>query len=145
MTSRRAVAAAEGALEQRLREAAFRAMENAYAPYSGFRVGAAVAGDDGVVAAGCNVENSAYPAGICAERGAVSAMVAGGGRRVRALVIATEADDPTPPCGMCRQVLAEFSDPALEVVSATRSGREARWRMGELLPAPFTPASLGRH
>jgi cytidine deaminase len=132
------------ALEQRLRAAAFRAMENAYAPYSGFRVGAAVAGDDGELAAGCNVENSAYPAGMCAERGAVSALVAHGARRVSALVIATEADDATPPCGICRQVLAEFADPDLEVVSATRSGREARWRLGELLPAPFTPASLGR-
>jgi cytidine deaminase len=137
--------AGAAALDERLREAAFRAMENAYAPYSGFRVGAAVAGEDGVVVAGCNVENSAYPSGICAERGAVAALVAGGGRRVRALVIATEADDPTPPCGMCRQVLGEFADADLEVVSATRSGREARWRMGELLPAPFTPASLGRH
>ena len=128
----------------RLRDAAFAALEHAYAPYSGFRVGAAVADEDGRVSAGCNVENSSYPAGICAERGAVAAMVAAGGRRVSALVLATEADEATPPCGICRQVLSEFADPSLEVVSVTRAGREARWRMAELLPAPFTLESLGR-
>ena len=126
-----------------LRRAAFAALDNAYAPYSGFRVGAALLGDGDKVFAGCNVESAAYSSGICAERGAVAAAVAGGSRSFRGLVVATEAGEPTPPCGMCRQVLVEFS-PGLEVVSVTRSGREARWSMRDLLPRPFTPASMER-
>ena len=126
-----------------LRERAFAAMERAYAPYSKFRVGAALLSSDGSVAEGCNVENAAYPAGICAERGAEAAAVARGNRAFETIVIATEADEPTPPCGMCRQVLEEFA-PHLVVVSVTRAGRDARWTMDELLPKAFTPHSLDR-
>ena len=126
-----------------LTERAMAAMERAYAPYSGFRVGAALLAGDGSVTEGCNVENAAYPAGICAERAAVAAAVTRGVRDFAVIVIATEADRPTPPCGMCRQVLMEFA-PQLEVVSRTRSGASARWTMSELLPEAFTPTSLGR-
>ena len=126
-----------------LRERAMAAMEVAYAPYSGFRVGAAMLGPDGGIFAGCNVENASYPAGICAERSAVSAAIAHGVRNFSALVIATEAESPTPPCGMCRQVLMEFA-PLLAVRSVTRSGAEAQWSMVDLLPQAFTPTSLGR-
>jgi cytidine deaminase len=126
-----------------LRERAFAAMERAYSPYSNFRVGAALLASDGSVSEGCNVENAAFPAGICAERGAVSAAVARGNRSFETILIATEADEPTPPCGMCRQVLVEFA-PHLLVVSATRDGREARWTLDELLPKAFTPHSLDR-
>src|SRR4051794_38146470 len=126
-----------------LRERAFAAMERAYAPYSNFRVGAALLSSDGSVSEGCNVENAAYPAGICAERSAVSAAVARGNRSFETILITTEAEDPTPPCGMCRQVLEEFS-PHMLVVSVTRDGREARWTLDELLPKAFTPHSLDR-
>jgi cytidine deaminase len=126
-----------------LRERAFAAMERAYAPYSNFRVGAALLASDGSITEGCNVENASFPAGICAERGAVAAAVARGNRAFDAIVIATDADEPTPPCGICRQVLEEFA-PHLIVLSATRSGRDARWTLDELLPKAFSPHSLTR-
>ena len=119
------------------------AMENAYAPYSGFRVGAALLGADGSISVGCNVENASYPAGLCAERAAVAGAVARGVRSFSAIVIATEAESPTPPCGICRQVLMEFA-PDLAVLSVTRSGAEAQWSMSDLLPKAFTPTSLER-
>ena len=126
-----------------LAERAMSAKERAYAPYSGFRVGAALLATDGSITEGCNVENASYPAGMCAERGAISAAVARGVRDFVAIVIATDAEQPTPPCGICRQVMMEFA-PRLEVISVTRGGADARWTMSDLLPAAFTPTSLGR-
>lgn len=117
------------------------AMARAYAPYSRFRVGAALLTRDGAVVTGCNVENAAYPSGICAERGAVAAAVAQGHRDFALLVLATEADSATPPCGMCRQVLVEFA-PTLPVVSVAGDGHAQEWTMADLLPRPFLPRSL---
>jgi cytidine deaminase len=126
-----------------LRERAFAVMERAYAPYSAFRVGAALLATDGSVSEGCNVENASYPAGMCAERSAISAAVSRGIRTFDAIVIATEADEPTPPCGICRQVLEEFS-PHVTVISFTRDGHVSRWSLDELMPKAFTPHSLDR-
>lgn len=126
-----------------LYERASAAMRHAYAPYSGFRVGAALLASDGAIDHGCNVENAAYPSGICAERAAVAAAVTRGVREFRAIVIVTEAETPTTPCGMCRQVLMEFA-PELVVYSRTRGGASARWTMSDLLPDAFSPTSMGR-
>lgn len=131
------------AIELALREKATMAMEQAYAPYSKFRVGAALLAEDGGIDAGCNVENASYPAGLCAERAAIAAAVARGARTFTAIVIVTEAEVPTSPCGICRQVLMEFA-PDLTVHSVTRGGASARWSMSELLPEAFTPTSMGR-
>lgn len=154
MTSRRSVAGASrystpvrqarfDADLAALKEAAQEAMEHAYAPYSRFKVGAALIGEDGTVVAGCNVENASFPCGICAERAALAAALARGFRIFELLVVCTEAESPTPPCGMCRQALSEFA-PNMTVVSITRGGREAKWPLRELLPSPFTPDSLDR-
>ena len=126
-----------------LKEAALEAMTRAYAPYSNFKVGAAIIGDDGTVFTGCNVENASYPAGMCAERSALASAIARGFRVFELIVVATEAEEPTPPCGLCRQVLSELA-PGLCVVSITKSGLEHRWPLHELLPAPFTNHSLDR-
>ena len=124
-----------------LRDAAFAALEHAYAPYSNFRVGAALRAPGGEIVLGCNVENAAYPAGTCAERVALGAAVVRGLRNFTHVVVATEASTPTPPCGICRQVLWELA-PDCHVISVTRAGAEAQWRLAELLPHPFTPSSL---
>lgn len=123
------------------RAAALAAMQHAYAPYSHFRVGAALRATDGTIVSGCNVENAAFPAGTCAERGALAAAVATGHRSFDLLVVASDAGDPTPPCGMCRQALMEFS-PALRVLAVTTGGKRVEWMLSDLLPQPFTPASL---
>ncbi|MGH7623953.1 MAG: cytidine deaminase [Gemmatimonadaceae bacterium] len=126
-----------------LSAAAFEAMARAYVPYSGFRVGAALAVADGRIFLGCNVENASYGAAICAERAAVLAALANGARAFTRMVIASDARTPAPPCGLCRQVLAEFA-PSLEIVSCTQAGARGTWSLADLFTYPFTPHSLER-
>ncbi len=116
--------------------AARQAMARAYAPYSGFRVGAALETSDGEVYTGCNVENSSYPVGVCAERVAIGHAVVSGARTFVRIAIASSGARPASPCGMCRQALAEFG-PDIEVVSVDAEGGRAEWTLGELLPFHF--------
>jgi cytidine deaminase len=119
-----------------LRDAAFAAMENAYAPYSRFRVGAALKAASGEIISGCNVENAVYGEALCAERVAVAAAVARGLRDFEEIAIASEADEPSPPCGSCRQTMSEFA-PELKVTSYAKNGKQATWRLTDLLPEAF--------
>jgi cytidine deaminase len=121
-------------------EAARSAQSRAYAPYSNFRVGAALEAVDGTVYTGCNVENASYGLTICAERAAISAAVGAGARRFRRAVVVSDVDPPAAPCGACRQVLAEFG---LDLpIDGVGSQRKVTWRLAELLPAAFGPEQL---
>jgi cytidine deaminase len=116
------------------------ARPRAHAPYSGFHVGAAVLAGGGVFT-GVNVENASYPLSVCAERNAVAAAVVGGMTSIEAVAVVADADDPTPPCGGCRQVLNEFG-PQMLVVCEGASGRRSRWVLSEVLPHAFGPSNL---
>ncbi len=123
--------------------AARRARRRAWAPYSGFRVGAAVAAG-GEIHPGANVENASYGLTVCAERTAVAAAVLAGRRRIEAVAVASDTTPPTPPCGACLQVLAEFAGPDLPVLLAGAGGRVDRTTLGDLLPRAFGRATPGR-
>jgi cytidine deaminase len=119
------------------------AREAAYAPYSSFQVGAALLADDGSVQRGVNVENASYPAGICAERGAIAAAVAAGHRRFTAVAVAGPAGVAITPCGICRQVLSEFSpDGSLRVIARDAAGMIRGTTIAALLPGAFGPDDL---
>ncbi len=123
--------------------AAARAVQHrAHAPYSRFKVGAALLDEQGRVHSGCNVENSAYPQGLCAEAGAIAAMVAGGGTRIVAAVVVGEGVQPCMPCGGCRQKLREFARDDTPVVVADAHQVRGRFTLGELLPHSFGPEHL---
>ena len=121
--------------------AARQALEHAHAPYSGFRVGAALEAEDGRIFVGANVENASFGLTNCAERVALGAAIVAGARRFRRLVVATEGRTPTPPCGACRQALVEFG--ADTVVEAVNAADRRQWRLADLLPDHFGPADLG--
>jgi cytidine deaminase len=122
-------------------EAALLARENAVAPFSRFRVGAALEGDDGSIHTGCNVENASYGLTLCAERVAVFKALSEGARRFRRMAVVADTDALTPPCGACRQILWEFCGD-IEVLLANPGGRTETFRMTDLLPRPFDASFL---
>ena len=130
------------ALTQRLLEAASTARDAAYAPYSRFKVGAALLDEQGRIHTGCNVENAAYPQGTCAEAGALSALVLAGGRRLQAVLVVGQADQPVTPCGGCRQKLREFAAEPVPVFCTSPEGQVLETTMGALLPHSFGPEQL---
>ena len=137
------MAATDAQLAQ-LADAARAARRRAYAPYSRFAVGAALLDEQGRIHAGCNVENAAYPQGLCAEAVALGALVLAGGTRIVAAVVAGEASQPVTPCGGCRQKLREFAADDVPVLSVDAHAVVARHTLGELLPASFGPDHLRR-
>ena len=127
-----------------LRDAALMVRENAHAPYSRFKVGAAVTGASGAVYTGCNVENAAYPEGTCAEAGAIAAMVAAGETALREVYVVADSPMPVSPCGGCRQKLAEFGSSGVPVTLGTVAGGEQVTTLGELLPGAFTSDHMNK-
>ena len=125
-------------------EAAIAARENAYAPYSGFKVGAAIRTASGAVHVGCNVENAAFPEGTCAEAGAVAAMVAAGETAIAQIAVVADAPDPVAPCGGCRQKIAEFAGPNVPVTMATIGGAMEMTTVWDLLPFAFSKTTMGK-
>jgi cytidine deaminase len=127
-----------------LLEAARQAQRNAYAPYSNYPVGAAVLDEQGRIHAGCNVENAAYPEGLCAEAAALSAMVLAGGRQARAVLVMGSGGEGSwiTPCGGCRQKLREFGAPDLLVLSANELALGPRHTLSQLLPESFGPGHI---
>ncbi|MGB4583576.1 MAG: cytidine deaminase [Rhodoferax sp.] len=130
--------------QQALLDAARQARGRAYAPYSNYPVGAAVLDESGRIHAGCNVENAAYPEGLCAEAAALSAMVLAGGRQVRALLVVGSGGDGNwiTPCGGCRQKLREFGAPELIIQSASALALGPRHTLAQLLPESFGPGHI---
>ena len=127
-----------------LLEAATKVRDRAYAPYSRFKVGAAIRATGGAVHVGCNVENVAYPEGTCAEAGAIAAMVAAGDTRIAEVWVIADSPDPVPPCGGCRQKIAEFAAQDVRVTLCTTDGKQKTMTVAELLPGVFTAAHMDR-
>lgn len=130
--------------EAALAQAACAARDRAYAPYSRHPVGAAIEDETGAIHVGCNVENAAYPEGVCAEASAISAMVMAGGTRIVAVAVAGPSTLPCAPCGGCRQKIREFSRPDVAVILCADTGILERHTLADLLPHAFGPDNLDR-
>lgn len=133
-----------GEQTKKLLEAAAAVRTHAHAPYSNFPVGAAVLDDQGQIHVGCNVENASYPQGTCAETSAIAAMVANGGRRIRAILVIADGEGLCTPCGACRQRISEHADDATPVLVAQGDRVRATFTLEQLLPHSFGPENLAR-
>jgi len=123
-------------------KAAKEAYDNAHAPYSQFHVGAAALTASGTIVKGCNVENASYGLSVCAERNCIAQAVIGGEKEFQLIVIYTEQDKLTPPCGACRQVIAEFFELDAPVIAVNHKNERKVWTVTQLLPDAFTPKDL---
>ena len=130
--------------DKALYEAAEAIRAKAYAPYSHFSVGAAILADDGQIYSGCNIENAAYPQGNCAEASAISAMIAGGAKRITRIYGTGPGSAPVTPCGGCRQRIREFADLNVTVISHGVEGEALVCTLEQLLPHSFGPEFLGK-
>ena len=133
--------------ENALIKAAIAARQHAYAPYSGYTVGAAVLADDGNIYTGCNIENASYPAGICAERTAVFKAISEGAKRIEAIALSAgramrQPESYPSPCGICRQVMAEFGDADMPIILVKNKEDFKKYSLAELLPLSFTSKDL---
>lgn len=122
--------------KEELIEAATRVRENAYAPFSDFRVGSALETDDGVIIAGCNVESASYGLTVCAERVAIWKAISEGKRKIKHIAVVADTEELTPPCGVCRQIIWEFGGD-IPVVLANLKGKVETVQMKDLLPRAF--------
>ena len=114
-----------------------KAASNAYVPYSNFHVGAAILSDSDKLYSGCNVENVSYPVGTCAEAGAIAAMIAGGDKKIKEILIYASSKELITPCGACRQRIAEFADSSTLIYLANDEGIKQTYTIAELLPCSF--------
>ena len=127
-----------------LLDAAIKVRENAHAPYSNFKVGAALKAASGAIYTGCNVENVAYPEGTCAEAGAIAAMVAGGDTAIKEITVVADSPKPVSPCGGCRQKIAEFAQGDVVVTLSTMDGVTQQTTVAALLPGSFDADYMSR-
>lgn len=129
-------------ITNKLLNEAFTIQNRAYAPYSNFRVGAALLCGSGKIYHGCNIENASYSPTCCAERLAIFKAISEGERDFLALAIVSDSNQPTPPCGVCRQVLAEFCQANMPIICSDKNGKFSTVSLGELLPMVFTKRNM---
>lgn len=130
-------------LQKKLFEAASLVQKRAHAPYSGAHIGAAVLMEDGSIYSGCNVENASYGGTVCAERVAIfKAVSEGAPKKILQVMVISDADTPWPPCGFCRQVIAEFANPDTQIHTANLQGKMKSFKFSEIFPEAFTPQHL---
>lgn len=129
-------------IKEELLKKAVMAKENAYAPYSNYKVGAAILADDNKIYASCNVENVSFPCGTCAEAGAIAAMVAGGAKKIQAVLITSDSESLVYPCGACLQRIAEFANGDIEIHLASFNKIRQTHRLSDLLPHNFSAKEL---
>lgn len=123
---------------------ALEARLKSHSPYSRAKVGAALRTESGELFAGCNIENSSFGATICAERVAIHTAVCAGYSKIKEIAVATDASPPWPPCGLCRQVMTEFADLDLKIITTNPKGETRTFTLGQLVPEAFTPKHLTR-
>ncbi|MBP2033044.1 cytidine deaminase [Clostridium algifaecis] len=123
---------------------AIKAREEAYAPYSNFKVGASVMTEDGSIYSGCNIENASYGATNCAERTAIFKAVSEGHRKLKAIAIVGSPEEYTYPCGICRQVIVEFSQDNMDIIIAKNKDDYIVKKLDEIMPGAFSKKDLGK-